>query len=96
MNFPVTFRRTPLLTKLLILLVVLSCVALLVQQQSRRRANALEVQTLKQEIAELQEANQELAEDIAAMGSDASVEEIAREELGLVGSGEIIFSDVGD
>lgn len=96
MKLPVQFRPTPLVTKLLILLVMLSCVVLLVGQQSRRRANELEAQALEEQIAELKEANQKLAEDLAALGSDDSVENIAREELGLVGSGEIIFSDMGD
>lgn len=96
MKLPIKFRRTSLLTKLLILLVVISCVVLLVAQQSQRRVNEAAAQALEKQIAELIEENQDLRSDISGLGSDDSVKKIAREELGLVGSGEIIFSDVGD
>lgn len=96
MRIPVKFRRTSLLTKLVILVLLISCAALLVSQQSQRRANEARAQNLANQVAELKEENQDLQEDIAGLGSDDSVENIAREELGLVGNGEIIFSDVGD
>ncbi|MBE6946087.1 MAG: septum formation initiator family protein [Ruminococcaceae bacterium] len=96
MRIPIKFRRTSLLTKLVILVLLISCAALLVSQQSQRRANEAKARELAQQVAELKEENQDLQEDIAGLGSDSSVVDIAREELGLVGNGEIIFSDIGD
>lgn len=96
MKLPFKFRRTSLTTKLLILLVMISCVAILVAQQSQRRENEAAAQALEKQIAELIQENQDLQSDISGLGSDESVKKIAREELGLVGSDEIIFSDVGD
>lgn len=96
MTMPIKFRRTALLTKLVILLLLVSCAAILVSQQAQRRANEATARELANQVAELKEVNQELQEDIAGLGSDDSVENIAREELGLVGNGEVIFSDVGD
>ncbi len=96
MRAPIKFRRTSLLTKLVILVLLISCSAILVSQQTQRRANEARAQELADQIAGLKEENQDLQQDIAGLGSDDSVENIAREELGLVGNGEIIFSDVGD
>ena len=44
----------------------------------------------------LQQENQSLQADIEGLDSDESVKKIARDKLGLVGNGEIIFSDVGE
>ena len=45
--------------------------------------------------AELQQENQNLQTGIDGLDPDDSVKKIARDKLGLVGNGEIIFSDVG-
>lgn len=44
-----------------------------------------------QQLAELQETNQQLQEDLDNAGSLDIIEDIARDELGLVRDGEIIF-----
>lgn len=56
-----------------------------------RRAQ-LEVEKLRQEIAQLHADNKQLAEDIQALKSDPQlIERIAREEMGLARQGELIF-----
>lgn len=96
MKLPVKFRHTSLLTKVIVTIVSVACVILMVSQQSQRRANQQKMQELEKVVAELREENQDLVADIDGLGSDESVEKIARDKLGLVSGGEVIFSDVGD
>ena len=84
------------MTKLAVLLLIVGCAAMLISQQAQIRANAAEAEQLSQQAAQLEQANRDLTEDIAALGSDDSVREIAQEELGLVEDGQIIFVDAGE
>ena len=96
MKLPVKFRRSSLLTKVVVLLVVVSATVILVSQRSQIRSNQAQYQELAGEAAGLQQENQNLRSDIEGLDSDESVKKIARDTLGLVGNGEIIFSDVGE
>lgn len=96
MDLPFKIRRTSMLTKLTVLLLIVACVVLLVSQQTQLRANRVRYAELTAQAAELQQANQELQADIADLDSDESVKKIARDKLGLVGNGEVIFSDIGE
>ena len=96
MNLPGKFRRSSLLTKVVVLLVVVSATVILVSQRSQIRSNQAQYQELAGEAAGLQQENQNLRSDIEGLDSDESVKKIARDKLGLVGNGEIIFSDVGE
>ena len=96
MKLPVKFRRSSLLTKVVVLLVVVSATVILVSQRSQIRSNQAQYQELADEAAGLQQENQNLRSDIEGLDSDESVKKIARDKLGLVGNGEIIFSDVGE
>ena len=96
MKLPVKFRRSSLLTKVVVLPVVLSATVILVSQRSQIRSNQAQYQELAGEAAGLQQENQNLRSDIEGLDSDESVKKIARDKLGLVGNGEIIFSDVGE
>lgn len=96
MKLPVTFHRSSLLTKVLVLLVVVSSTVILVSQRSQIRANEAKTQALTDQAAQLQQEKRELEANIEGLNSDESVKKIAREKLGLVGTGEIIFSDVGE
>ena len=96
MKLPVKFRRSSLLTKVVVLLVVVSATVILVSQRSQIRSNQAQYQELAGEAAGLQQENQNLRSDIEGLDSDESVKKIARDMLGLVGNGEIIFSDVGE
>lgn len=55
----------------------------------RIRALRSEIERVERDIAELERRNEELRERITLYDSDAFVERTAREELGLVGPGEI-------
>lgn len=96
MKMPVKFRRSSFLTKLLVLMVVVSSVVILVSQRSQIRENEAKTRALEDQAAHLVEENQNLREDIEGLGTDDSIKKIAREKLGLVESGEVIFSDIGD
>lgn len=96
MKLPVKFRRSSLLTKVVVLLVVVSATVILVSQRNQIRSNQAQYQELAGEAAGLQQENQNLRSDIEGLDSDESVKKIARDKLGLVGNGEIIFSDVGE
>ena len=96
MKLPVKFRRSSLLTKVVVLLVVVSATVILVSQRSQIRSNQAQYQELAGEAAGLQQENQNLRSDIERLDSDESVKKIARDKLGLGGNGEIIFSDVGE
>ena len=81
---------TPLLKVLVIVLIVFSMAALtalgLVQHGLRTQT-----EELRWKAAALEEENRDYAEKIADLGSVASVEEIARKELGLVRPDTIII-----
>ncbi len=47
-------------------------------------------------VSNAENENAKIQEDINALSTDEGVETIARNELGLVGAGEIIFQDVGN
>lgn len=96
MKRSIHFCRSSLVTKLAVLLLIVGCAAMLISQQAQIRANAAEAEQLSQQAAQLEQANRDLTEDIAALGSDDSVREIAQEELGLVEDGQIIFVDAGE
>lgn len=90
------FKRSSLLTKLLILVLVAYATVTLVTLQSQiteKQALAGELQT---SIDATNQENLRLEQAINALGTDAGVEAVARQKLGLVAKGEIIFYDVGN
>ncbi len=96
MKLPVKFRRSSHMIKLLVFLVVGSSVFILVSQRSQIQENKAKAQSLSRQVAQVRQENQDLRTDIEALGSDESVRKIAREMLGLVENGEVIFSDIGE
>ena len=84
-------RPSQTATKIMVILaLVLSMGALLTLRMSTE-ALQRENEALHDQAAELSAANEELKEDIDQLGSVQSVEEIAREELGLVDADTVIF-----
>ena len=75
--------NVPALKVLVILLVVFSMAALLALGWVQYRVGT-QTEQLRWKAAALEQENAELEEKIANLGSPESVEEIAREELGLV------------
>ena len=64
--------------------------------QPQISALAEERDRLSGEVADAQQANLELQEDIAAMDTDEAIKQIARERLNLVEDGEMVFIDSGN
>lgn len=96
MKAPIRVRRSGLLTKVVVLLVVVCSTVTLMSQRTQIRAKQAEYQKLNQQVAQLEQENTQLQADLAGLGSDDSVRDIARRELGLVENGEIIFTDRGE
>ncbi len=96
MKLPVKFRRSSHMIKLLVFLVVGSSVFILVSQRTQIKENEAKAQSLSRQVAQVRQENQDLRTDIEALGSDESVRKIARDMLGLVENGEVIFSDIGE
>lgn len=90
------FKRAGMLTKILIIaLLIISVTAFLdlrsqAQELSRQQA-ALELQVNRQK-----QENQALSDAIAQSDDPESVRSVARDRLGLVAPGEIIFYDNGN
>lgn len=89
-------RKSSLITKLLILTIVIYAIVTIVALQPQISALKDERQQLAAEVADAEQENLELQEDIAAMGTDEAIIEIAREELNLVEDGELVFIDSGN
>ena len=90
------FKRSSLVTKLLILVLVVYATVTLVSLQSQVAEKNAEAAKLESSIAATEQDNQRLQQAIDALGTDEGVEEVARRKLGLVSEGEIVFYDVGN
>lgn len=89
------FRKSSFLTKLLILILVVYATVTLVSLQSQVSVKQEEATTLQSAIASAEQENQRLQQAINALGTDEGVEAVARQKLGLVAKGEVVFYDVG-
>ena len=84
---PPSSRLTVLLLAALLLVIGVQIYRMFGQLQEARAQEA----DYARQLAELQETNQQLQEDLDNAGSLDIIEDIARDELGLVRDGEIIF-----
>lgn len=89
-------RKSSLITKLVILALMVYAVAMIMTLQPQINALNAEREKLSAEVADVEQENLELQEDIAAMDTDEAVIEIARERLNLVEDGEMVFIDSGN
>ena len=90
------FKRSSLVTKVLILVLVVYATVTLVSLQSQVTEKETQAAALQDDITAAQQENLRLEQAINALGTDAGVEAVARQKLGLVAKGEIIFYDVGN
>ena len=90
------FKRSSLLTKLLILVLVAYATVTLVSLQSQVTEKETQAAALQDDITATQQENLRLEQAINALGTDEGVEAVARQKLGLVAPGEILFYDVGN
>lgn len=90
-RFQLQYRRTPTLHKVVVAAaIVLSSVTLISLRLGHWEAEA-QLAALQHQAAVLEQQNEELRQDIDAIGTAESIREIAREELGLVDPDTIIF-----
>ena len=90
------FKRSSLLTKVLILVVVVYATVTLVSLQNQVLDKQEEAQTLQTEIEAARQENLRLDQAIENLDTDEGVEAVARQKLGLVSKGEIVFYDIGN
>ena len=90
------FKRSSLVTKILILVLVVYATVTLVSLQSQVTEKEAEALALQSDIAAAKQENLRLEQAIDALDTDEGVENVAREKLGWVADGEIVFYDIGD
>lgn len=88
--------RASLLTKLLVLLLLAGIGWQLFSLHGQVRAAQAEKAALAEKVQEKQLENDALSADIAQGGTQEKMEEIARQELGLVYPGERVFYDTSN
>lgn len=86
-------RKSSLITKLILLAVMAYAIVTIVTLQPKINALKDEKAALSDDIATLEQANLELEDSIAALGTDEAVIAIARERLHLVADGEMVYID---
>lgn len=87
------FKRTSFLTKLLLLIVAGYAVYTLVRLQDRIQIARQTVSDLEAQVVYAEQDNAQLEQDLKDIDSDRSVKSIARNRLGMVEAGEIVFRD---
>lgn len=90
------FKRSSLVTKILILVLVVYATVTLVSLQSQVTEKEAEALALQSDIAAAKQENLRLEQAIDALDTDEGVENVAREKLGWVADGEIVFYDIGN
>jgi len=88
-------RASSLLTGMILLVLILGVGVQLYRMQDRLKEAQAEEAALAQQIAALEEKNAALAEDIANADDPELIEQIAREELGMVVRDEKVFYHIG-
>ena len=87
------FKKTSFLTKLLLLIVAGYAVYTLVRLQDRIQIARQTVSDLEAQVVYAEQDNAQLEQDLKDINSDRSVKSIARNRLGMVEAGEIVFRD---
>ena len=90
------FKRSSLLTKILILVMVVYATVTLVSLQNQVTIREAEAERLQAEIETARQENLRLEQAIETLDTDEGVETVARQKLGLVSKGEIVYYDVGN
>lgn len=87
------FKKTSFLTKLLLLIVAVYAIYMLVRLQDRIQVARQTVSDLEAQVVYAEQDNAQLKQDLDDIDSDRSVKSIARNRLGMVEAGEIVFRD---
>ena len=88
--------KSSLLVKLVILILVVYVTVTLVSLRKQITEKNEQEAILNSSIAATQQENNRIQDSIDALGTDAGVEAVARDKLGMVDEGDIVFYDVGE
>ena len=88
--------KSSLLVKLVILILVVYATVTLVSLRKQITEQNEQEAILNSSIAATQQENNRIQDSIDALGTDAGVEAVARDKLGMVDEGDIVFYDVGE
>lgn len=89
------FKRSSLMTKIIVLLPAIAATVTLVSLQAQLAEKRAQAAALEAEVAAAAQENQRLEAAIEEADTEEGVKDIARQKLGLAESGEIIFYDIG-
>lgn len=90
------FKKAGIITKILIAALLVYAVVSLVTVRSKTAALNAQTQQLQQQITDMTQSNAELEYKIEHSEDADTIEEIARDKLGLVKPGEKIFYDMSN
>ena len=90
------FVKSSLLVMLGFQILVVYATVTLVRLRSQINEKDAEVKGLTSSIASTQQENDRLQSSIDALDTPEGLEQVARDQLGMVSEGEIVFEDVGD
>jgi len=88
--------KSSLLVKLVILILVVYATVTLVSLRKQITEKNEQEAILNSSIAATQQENNRIQDSIDALGTDAGVKAVARDKLGMVDEGDIVFYDVGE
>ena len=88
--------KSSLLVKLVIMILVVYATVTLVSLRKQITEKNEQEAILNSSIAATQQENNRIQDSIDALGTDAGVEAVARDKLGMVDEGDIVFYDVGE
>ena len=88
--------KSSLLVKLVILILVVYATVTPVSLRKQITEKNEQEAILNSSIAATQQENNRIQDSIDALGTDAGVEAVARDKLGMVDEGDIVFYDVGE
>lgn len=91
---PVKFKKAGLLTKLLILAMIAYAAYNIATVRSNIAQAQQDLTSLTQEVEDARQVNAQLTYEIEHKDDPETIEQIAREKLGLVKPGEKIFYDI--
>ena len=89
------FKRSSLLTKILILALVVYATVTLVSLQAQVTEKNAQAEALQSQIDTEKQENFRLEQAIDNLDTQEGIEAVARQKLGMVSRGEIVFYDVG-
>ena len=89
-------RKSSIFTKLIVLALAIYAVAMLLDLQAQISQQEVANAALREQVDTAAQENQRLEQAMNRLGSREGVEDVARNKLGLVTDGEILFYNLGN